>query len=256
MMVAVQAVGDRLREARMRRGIDLSEVEAATKIRSKYLRAMEDDEFGVLPGPTYVRSFLRTYAQYLGLDPHLIVQEYRTHYEPGREEEIALAPRRAVGLQRRSRRPGPGVTLGAVLVAVLAFFFILGRTAEDEPPPAPRPPAAAVETADGPGRERARSERPAERPARPRRVSLVIVPVEPTYICVDDGAGTTIYEGITTERRTFRRRRLRINLGRPTATVRVNGRRIRPATLSDAVGYDLRPGRRPRDLPPGQRPCT
>ena len=53
---------------------------------------MEDDEFGVLPGPTYVRSFLRTYAQYLGLDPHLIVQEYRTHYEPGRGGESRSRP--------------------------------------------------------------------------------------------------------------------------------------------------------------------
>ena len=58
-------IGATLREARMRRRIDITEVESATKIRAKYLRAMEDEEWSVLPGPTYVRSFLR----HFDLDP-------------------------------------------------------------------------------------------------------------------------------------------------------------------------------------------
>jgi cytoskeleton protein RodZ len=237
----------------MRRGIDLTEVESVTKIRARYLRAMEDDEWSVLPGPTYVRSFLRTYAEYLGLDPHLVVQEYRTRYESDRDDELPLTRRRP--LERRSRRPGPGLTVGALLVALLAFLFILGQTSEDPQPP-PERPEAAVETSDRKDRGSSRRERRRERRARPRRVSLIVAPVEPTYLCVDDGAGTTLFEGIVTERQVFRRRRLRVNLGRPTAVVRVNGRRIRPESLTNPVGYDLRPGRRPRDLPSGRRPCA
>ena len=58
-------IGETLREARMRRRIDMTEVEAATKIRAKYLRALENEEWDLLPGPTFVKTFLRTYAEYL-----------------------------------------------------------------------------------------------------------------------------------------------------------------------------------------------
>ena len=61
-------IGSTLREARMRARIDISEIEAQTKIRAKYLRAIENEEWGLLPGPTFVKSFLRTYAEALGLD--------------------------------------------------------------------------------------------------------------------------------------------------------------------------------------------
>ena len=74
-------IGETLRETRMRAAIDMTEVEAATKIRAKYLRALENEEWDLLPGPTFVKTFLRTYAEYLGLDPRLLVEEYRQRYE-------------------------------------------------------------------------------------------------------------------------------------------------------------------------------
>ena len=70
-------IGDQLRETRMRNRIDITEVEAATKIRAKYLRALENEEWDLLPGPTFVKTFLRTYADYLGLDARKLVEEYR-----------------------------------------------------------------------------------------------------------------------------------------------------------------------------------
>jgi len=57
----------------MRARIDISELEAETKIRAKYLRALENEEWDLLPGPTYVKSFLRSYADALGLDGRLLV---------------------------------------------------------------------------------------------------------------------------------------------------------------------------------------
>jgi cytoskeleton protein RodZ len=74
-------IGAQLRETRMRRRIDISEVEAATKIRAKYLRALENEEWSLLPGPTFVKTFLRTYAEYLDLDARNLVEEYRQRYE-------------------------------------------------------------------------------------------------------------------------------------------------------------------------------
>lgn len=75
-------IGSTLRDARMNAGIDITEVEARTKIRAKYLRALENEEWSLLPGSTFVKSFLRTYADFLGLDGRLLVEEYKFRHEP------------------------------------------------------------------------------------------------------------------------------------------------------------------------------
>src|SRR5919201_737236 len=128
----MQAIGERLREARMRQGLDITEVEVATKIRAKYLRALENDEFGMLPGGTYVKSFLRTYAEYLGLDAQLLVEEFRAHHEPRETELATLAP---PPQQRpgRERLPGagpppiaPGTAIVGAIVVVLVIQEVIG----------------------------------------------------------------------------------------------------------------------------------
>ena len=78
-------IGNSLREARLRKELDFPELEQGTKIRAKYLRALEDEAFDQLPGPTYVKGFLRTYADYLGLDGQLYVDEYNVRYGSGDE---------------------------------------------------------------------------------------------------------------------------------------------------------------------------
>src|SRR5919206_2327204 len=98
-------IGETLRETRMRRRIDMTEVESATKIRAKYLRALENEEWDQLPGPTFVKTFLRTYAEYLGIDPKLLVEEYKQRFErPGPQDLLPFAPQRG---GRRQRRTGP-----------------------------------------------------------------------------------------------------------------------------------------------------
>ena len=69
-------IGNTLREARLRRGLDILDCEAETKIRSKYLRAMEEEQFDIMPSPTYVRGFLKSYAEFLDLDGQLVLDEY------------------------------------------------------------------------------------------------------------------------------------------------------------------------------------
>jgi hypothetical protein len=86
-------IGNSLREARLRQAIDFPQIEQATKIRSKYLRALEEEQFEVLPAQTYVKGFLRSYAEYLGLDGQLYVDEFNSRYVRGEvEEEAPLAP--------------------------------------------------------------------------------------------------------------------------------------------------------------------
>ena len=90
-------IGQTLRETRMRNRIDITEVEAGTKIRAKYLRALENEEWDLLPGPTFVKTFLRSYADYLGLDSRMLVEEYKQRYErPSTMELTPFAPRGAL----------------------------------------------------------------------------------------------------------------------------------------------------------------
>src|SRR3954470_9182687 len=118
----------------MRQKIDIAEVESATKIRAKYLRALENEEFSLLPGNTFVKTFLRTYAEYLGLDSQLLVEEYRVDYEPRGENElqpmVSRPSRRAERRRPRPARgpPGPGTAIIVVAVAILAILAVLGLT--------------------------------------------------------------------------------------------------------------------------------
>ncbi|MDX6407768.1 MAG: hypothetical protein QOE13_839 [Gaiellaceae bacterium] len=100
-------IGNSLREARLRQSLDFPEIEQGTKIRGKYLRALEDEQFDLLPAQTYVKGFLRSYAEYLGLDGQLYVDEYNSRFVVG-EEDPPSRPRRSApppsrGVQVQSR---------------------------------------------------------------------------------------------------------------------------------------------------------
>ena len=73
-------IGNSLREARLRQGLDYPQVELATKIRAKYIRALEEEHFEVLPSGTYIKGFMRSYAEFLGLDGQLYVDEYNSRH--------------------------------------------------------------------------------------------------------------------------------------------------------------------------------
>ena len=107
-------IGNSLREARLRQNLDFTDVEQATKIRGKYLRALEDERFELLPAQTYVKGFLRSYAEFLGLDGQLYVDEFNSRYVTG-EEEPPLRPRRSAAAPRRQRRFESNVVLGALV---------------------------------------------------------------------------------------------------------------------------------------------
>ena len=121
-------IGETLREARMRQHLDITDVEARTKIRAKYLRALENEDFGMLPGSTFVKSFLRTYAEFLGLDPHVLVEEYRARHDPRDESELTPFAPRPRGRERRPPPRAPWLGGALVIVAILAVLLILGLT--------------------------------------------------------------------------------------------------------------------------------
>lgn len=117
-------IGSSLREARVRQGLDFPELEQVTRIRPKYLRALEDERFDVLPAPTYVRGFLRAYADALGLDGQPFVDEYNSRFTVG-EDDVVVRARSAPPLRRaRSDRESRIVVVALVAIAVVTALVI------------------------------------------------------------------------------------------------------------------------------------
>jgi cytoskeleton protein RodZ len=123
-------IGNSLREARHRQQLDLTDVEQSTKIRARYLRALEEEAFDVLPAQTYVKGFLRTYADWLGLDGQLYVDEYNSRFGTDEEPREPVVARRTAGVQQRHARlarRGVLIALGAIAVlcalVIAAFKF-------------------------------------------------------------------------------------------------------------------------------------
>ena len=121
-------IGNSLREARVRQQLELSEVELATKIRSRYLRALEEENFEALPAQTYVKGFLRTYADYLGLDGQLYVDEFNSRYGDEEPSEPVVA-RRSSYVRREHRRLERRWVVFALagIAAVVAFTVAAWR---------------------------------------------------------------------------------------------------------------------------------
>jgi cytoskeleton protein RodZ len=154
-------IGQVLEKARKERGLTLDEVENATKIRKRYLAGLEREDFGALPDAVYAQGFLKTYANYLGLDGEELSRELKDRRKPRRERGIAYgAPKESdfdrplinpgeLSSAHRRRRSISGTTILTFLVAFLALaavvgsLYYVGRGVQmSGEPPAPREQAA------------------------------------------------------------------------------------------------------------------
>jgi len=118
-------IGSSLREARIRQGIEFPALEQGTKIRAKYLRALEDERFELLPAHTYVKGFLRAYADELGLDGQLYVDEYNSRYVMADEEAPVRTHRvPAQRLRHQQRRESGVVVLALLAIGVVTALVI------------------------------------------------------------------------------------------------------------------------------------
>ncbi len=155
-------IGEVLKESRTRQGLDIRTVEERTKIRTKYLRALENEEWDVLPNPAYAKGFLRTYAQLLGLDADALVDEYRRQVEAVRGESTYPVGERVLEHRRPLGESGPRspvlVWAGAAVVAIVGVLLVLGLFGGDDNEPAQKNRHA-----------KARAEKRAERRKEQRR---------------------------------------------------------------------------------------
>jgi cytoskeleton protein RodZ len=235
-------IGNSLREARLRQGFELPRVEADTKIRAKYLRALEEEHFEVLPGETYVKGFLRTYAEYLGLDGQLYVDEYNSRF--AREEELPVQSPAA-------RRPRPrrmesnfvvvalaGIVAVTILVVVAwKFGSSASSTSADLLTDTGLVGTTTQQTSTGTGTTSAGQPSP-----KPKLAKLVLAAASgDCWLQVRAGSagGELLYEGTLQQGQTQRFvkwRRIWIQLGAPVyLTARLNGHRVRDFPDSPSI---------------------
>jgi cytoskeletal protein RodZ len=229
-------IGNSLREARVRRGVDFAQAELTTKIRGKYLRALEDEQFEMLPAETYVKGFLRTYAEYLGLDGQLYVDEYNSRFVIGEEQSEVRARRSAARPQRRNRRIETNVVLVALAaIAILTVIVISAWKASGGSPPA-----------------RHHATPPARHPRRVAPLLTVTALRGTTHLTARVGSarGNVAFEGTITKgdaARAIRGRRLWVQIDTPeNLRIRVRGKLVHV------------PGRKPQVIivtPTGWRPA-
>jgi cytoskeletal protein RodZ len=204
-------IGNSLREARTRAKIEFAQAEQATKIRGKYLHALEDEQFDLLPSQTYVKGFLRAYAEYLGLAGQLYVDEYNSRFVTD-----DWAPRRSGPNQARPRERRLQASVVLAVVAILTTVVISAWKASGGshtiPPAHPPKPAA-------------------KRPAATTTYLEITALRGPSKVIVNraSATGRVLFEGTLTrgETQAFGGRSFWLNVGAPeNLAIRVRGKRI------------------------------
>ena len=237
-------IGNSLRAARIRQKLELSQAEGDTRIRAKYLRALEDERFEVLPGPAYTKGFLRTYADYLGLDGQRFVEEYNARLAP--EEEPAAPPQ--LRIRRRRFVLAPRLLAVSVLAASIAVVAWRFSSNGGHHPTAAPPPAQTRTTT--------RAALPTTPPAarQPLMVARIVLVARRgrCWLSVHQGSATgrLVYERTLEQGRTahFASTRLWIRIGAPwNVDVTLNGKAVQlPTSTGDVVdtptGLSATPG--------------
>lgn len=259
-------IGNTLREARIRRKIEISAVEDAIKIRSKYLRALEAEEFDALPEPAYVKTFLRTYAIYLGLDPHPLVDKYRDQFEKIEEYEPAPLqtipePRERMSLRMQPPRWTLLAALMVGLVALLTILYITGADESDEGQSSKQATNAKTSSkmrsgsTKSKGRKTGREGVGSKRNAETSRLTLVAK--NRVWVCLVDADGNPKITSDTLEagetKGPFKSKFFRASFGNGSVEVKVNGKSLEVSQATGPLGYRIgREGLKP--LPEAERP--
>jgi hypothetical protein len=223
-------IGSSLREARLRQHLEYTDVELRTKIRARYVRALEDEEFESLPAQTYVRGFLRTYAEFLGLDGQLYVDEYNSRFAG--DDHVAGVRRSYPPQPRQHKRLETSVVVLALAAIALVTALVIaawrfggGSSAQTSIPNL------------APSRRHARVAARSERrlhPAAARRplARLLVAAVRGNSLLevhAGSARGRLLYHGTLQrgQRQRFVAARLWLNVGAPEALALVlNGRRV------------------------------
>jgi helix-turn-helix protein len=232
-------IGATLRDARIRRNVDLSEVESATKIRPRFLRAMENEEWDVLPGGAYTRSFIRTYASYLGLDGERLAEEYRRasgEPAPGERGAPRAEPVVASDSSRFGPRLPPGVWAAIVSVALIAVLVVIGLSGGDRD---------GSSDTDGTKTEKPRqAQRNASQVEGSKPgVSVRLAANAEVWVCLLDSDGQALVNGqilvAGAEEGPFRSDSFTLSFGNGEVSMWIDGQQASIAETSSPAGYAI-----------------
>lgn len=219
-------IGDSLREARTRRGFTAADVHKAIRIRERYLTALEEERWDMLPGEAYTKGFLRTYSEYLGLNGQLYVDEYNARIAHHDEEGPPLVAHPSVDARHTQR--GVLVALAGTLVVGAAVAGLaawrLGGTTHGTPQSAAPPPGGGSVAAAPP---------PTAATPKTTPNATPVVPAKPTFTSISATRGrcwlivraggpngTVLFEGVLEQGQAKRfavKSRLWLRMGRPSA---------------------------------------
>jgi cytoskeleton protein RodZ len=241
-------IGETLRKARSERGVELSEVEQATKIRAKFLEAMEEDRWDALPAPVYARGFLDIYARYLGLDRKALLDEYskavESEPEPIPESVIkvgTLRQTRPAGRARSINLVPVAKVLGVVVVLVLIGLVIVGliggsdngdggkaKAGKEQRTKAAGPPATTTTSTTPLG-----------------QVSVELRATAPVWVCLVDDSGTPLVDSETLSaddsRGPFSGRGFDVTFGNGSVEMTVDGKPAQIPQVAEPIGYRITP---------------
>jgi hypothetical protein len=245
-------IGPTLREARNRRKVDLSEVEAAIKIRVRHLQAMENEEWDALPGGAYTRGFIRTYASYLGLDGERLADDYRRATGPPGGERV---PKRVepVPTARRRRRPlvSSRLVIAAVclvLVAVVVGIALAGGNGGSS--------SSSTPAGDGKKVQKKHAQAPAAT-SKPG-VAVRLTATAEVWVCLLDAKQEPLVDGQILEEGAeagpFRSKGFEVALGNGSVAMFVDGKQAHIPASSSPVGYRVDSGGKLISLEEGERP--
>lgn len=241
----------------MRARIDVSEIEAQTKIRAKYLRALENEEWSLLPGPTFVKSFLRTYATALNLDGKALVEEYRlTHERPseGMLEPIVSPSQRHRG---RSQPSGPSrgymIAVGAIVAVIVVLIVLLATGGSGS-----KSPTSATKTTPAKTTHHASTKPAKHAAAGGELLALSLKPTAAIYVCLIGDNGRKLIPGLELQAgestSTYHAKHFEITLGNNSVTMYIDGRPRAVPSSTQAVGYSITKARGRRTLTGTQLP--
>jgi len=228
-------IGGSLRAAREHRQLPLSEVERATHIRAKYLVALEEERFDVLPGTAYAKGFLRTYADFLGLDGTQFVDEFNERYAPDELPE-ASPP---VPVEAPRRLPSARLLVIPLLVVAIGLFAWRlssggGGRAHQQTAVAPPVTHVRVTTAVAPPRAAAAT--------RPKRAQISFVAARGSCwlsVRLGSSAGRVLYDRTLQlgQRAQFAGTQLWIRIGAPwNLDATLNGKHVElPTSVASVV---------------------
>jgi hypothetical protein len=244
-------VGRILREARNRRKLELSEVEAATRIRLRYLRAIEDEEWDVLPEGVYRRGFIRTYASFLGLDGERLVEDYRRSAEPWHRSAEAPRSQTTSGDASSGLR---GIALAALVVAAVIAVAVVVVVAI--------PSSGGGEGGRAHRRpEVARKAKPQAKPARQpvkAGVTVELTASAEVWACLLNAKGEPLVNGLIleagAEEGPFHSGSFTVSFGNGEVKMLIDGREADIPATSSPIGYAIDSAGKLSKLEEAERP--